>query len=388
MYGPTETTVWSAVREVEPGDAESAVVPLGPPVANTRLLVVDAQDRPVPVGVEGDLLIGGEGVVRGYFQRPELTTERFIPSPVPEWSGRFYRTGDRVRRRHDGGFDFAGRADHQVKLRGHRIELGEIEAALASRPDVAAAVVLLEGEAEGMPRLVAWLVPATGAVQAELSRNALRGWLRDRLPEIMIPSDVRVVESFPLTPNGKVDRARVPEMGRRAGSDPGSETVSPVGSGSPAAPPVAPGALSGATSPVAAPVPEAPVPSGVPRAHLQALQGQVRGLWSELLGVETVGLNDNFFEIGGHSLLAVRVHSRLSEEVGGRLSLVDLFRFPTVATLAAHLATLVAPSAPSPSGVDGEARDRVESRRDSMASLRARRAAGRPGTIPQGGEHV
>jgi natural product biosynthesis luciferase-like monooxygenase protein len=388
MYGPTETTVWSAVREVEPGDAESAVVPLGPPVANTRLLVVDARDRPVPVGVEGDLLIGGEGVVRGYFQRPELTTERFIPSPVPEWSGRFYRTGDRVRRRHDGGFDFAGRADHQVKLRGHRIELGEIEAALASRPDVAAAVVLLEGEAEGMPRLVAWLVPATGAVQAELSRNALRGWLRDRLPEIMIPSDVRVVESFPLTPNGKVDRARVPEMGRRAGSDPGSETVSPVGSGSPAAPPVAPGALSGATSPVAAPVPEAPVPSGVPRAHLQALQGQVRGLWSELLGVETVGLNDNFFEIGGHSLLAVRVHSRLSEEVGGRLSLVDLFRFPTVATLAAHLATLVAPSAPSPSGVDGEARDRVESRRDSMASLRARRAAGRPGTIPQGGEHV
>ena len=354
MYGPTETTVWSAVREVEPGDAELAVVPLGPPTANTRLLVVDRNGRPVAPGVEGDLLIGGAAVVRGYLDRPELTEERFISSPVPEFSGRFYRTGDRVRLRADGGLDFVGRADHQVKLRGHRIELGEIEAALAGHPDVASAVVLLQGEAEGMPRLVAWLVPAAGGRPSNLSRVEIRGWLRDRLPEIMVPADVVVVDGFPLTPNGKVDRARVSLAANR--------TVVPE---VPSPEPAVPGTLTH--------------PRTTPGAHLRGVQEEVRTLWCELLGVETVSPHDNFFEIGGHSLLAVRIHSRLSERVGGQLSLVDLFRYPTVATLSAHLATLVETSEARGDAGEEEARDRAASRRESMATLRARRAAGRRG---------
>jgi natural product biosynthesis luciferase-like monooxygenase protein len=348
MYGPTETTVWSAVREVEPGDAELAVVPLGPPTANTRLLVVDRAGRPVPPGVEGDLLIGGAAVGRGYLDRPELTEACFIPSPVPEFSGRFYRTGDRVRMRADGGLDFVGRADHQVKLRGHRIELGEIEAVLAGHPDVASAVVLLQGEAEGMPRLVAWVVPSAGGKPSNLSRVEIRSWLRHRLPEIMLPADVILVNEFPLTPNGKVDRTRVSRAASWAGA---AEAASPG--------PATPG--------------DSPLERPAGGVRLRTVQEDVGALWRELLGLETVSLHDNFFEVGGHSLLAVRIHSRLSEWTGGKLSLVDIFRYPTVATLSAHLLGLVDMPEAGVDTAEQKVRDRAASRRESMASLRSRR---------------
>ncbi len=290
MYGPTETTIWSAVHRVGP-KAGDTVVPLGTPIANTRIHVVDPQLRPVPIGVPGELVIGGAGLARGYFRRPDLTAERFVPDPFGETGARLYRTGDLARWRANGELEFLGRLDHQVKVRGHRIELGEIEAVLARHASVRAALVLVREDAPGDPRLTAFVVGPEDNAQDDL-----RAHLRDALPEYMVPAAFVILEALPLLPNGKVDRKALLRS-------------------------------------APAPMPRG-VPSALPRT---AAEREIAGIWREVLNLPEVGVQDNFFDLGGHSLLLVRVQRRLRETLGRDLPLVDLFRFPTVASLAGYL---------------------------------------------------
>jgi amino acid adenylation domain-containing protein len=289
LYGPTETTIWSAVHELSARD--TAGVPLGGPIANTQLYVVDGRGEPQPPGVAGELLIGGDGLARGYFARPELTAERFVPDPFAARPGaRLYRTGDLVRAREDGRLDFLGRLDQQVKVRGHRLELGEIEAALAAHAGVRQAVAAATRGPAGETRLVAYVVPDEGA---RVEAGELRRFLGERLPEACVPSFVVPLERLPLTPNGKLDRRALP------------------------APDVA---AAGAAF-------------AAPRS---ALEREIAEVWRQVLGLARVGRDDNFFDLGGHSLLLAQVHARLRER-GHTPALVDLLRHPTVAALARHL---------------------------------------------------
>jgi len=289
VYGPTETAIWSAVGRVVPGGGP---VLLGAPLANTRFSVVDRNLEPVPVGIPGELWIAGDGVARGYLGRPDLTAEKFTPDPfAAEPGARLYRTGDLVRWRPSGELEFLGRIDHQVKIRGFRIELGEIEAALLDHESVRAAVVVVR-EDGGDKRLVAYLV-AGGETP---SAAGLRQHLRDLLPDYMVPTAFVVLESLPLTPSGKVDRRALP---------------APEG-----------GRLH---------------PSPVYVAPRTALEEVLAGIWSEVLGVERVGVQDNFFALGGHSLLAAQVVSRLGEALEVEVPLRRLFEVPTVLGLAEAL---------------------------------------------------
>ena len=292
MYGPTETTIWSAVSRVVPG---TGPVPVGLPIANTTFHLLDPQGQPVPVGITGELHIGGAGLARGYLNRPELTAERFIPDPFAADPGaRLYKTGDLARRRPDGQLEFLGRLDHQVKIRGYRIELGEVEAALAAHPAVRQAVVVAREDAPGDQRLVAYLV-AAGATPPAASE--LRPFLKAALPEYMVPAAFVALDTLPLTPNGKVDRKALP------------------------APQAAPG--DGASRAVAAPG--------------DTLELQLVALWEGVLGVRPIGVDDNFFDLGGHSLLAVRLFGEIERIFGRALPLATLFRAPTVGQLAAIL---------------------------------------------------
>jgi amino acid adenylation domain-containing protein len=303
LYGPTETTIWSAAGRVEPGDSGTAGVLLGAPIDNTRIHVLDRHAQPVPVGVPGELVIGGLGLARGYFRRPGLTAERFIPDTFSDAGERLYRTGDLARYRPSGasgGIEFLGRVDHQIKVRGHRVELGEIEAGLAAHPAVRQAVVLAREDRPGAPgalgdvRLVAYLVPEGPPP----SSAELRSWLRARLPEPMVPGSFVALAAWPLTPNGKIDRRALP-------------------------PPEA--------------IAAEPRPDG--RPPRLGLEGTIATVWREVLGREQVGVEDNFFDLGGHSLLLARVHARLRAELpqAAGLTMVDLLRHPTVAALAARL---------------------------------------------------
>ncbi len=287
VYGPTETTVWSTVHRVGP---DRFPVPVGRPVANTRVYVVDRRFRPVPAGVPGELWIGGAGLGVGYLGRPELTAERFAPDPfaAPDQSigERVYRTGDLVRWHPDGELEFLGRIDHQVKLRGFRIELGEIEAALLSHPTVAQAAVLALAEGAGR-RLVAWLVGSEAP--------DLRAFLSERLPEYMIPSAFAWLQSLPLSPNGKVDRRALAALAPETRKDEGWVA---------------------------------------PRTPVEEL---LAGIWSEVLAAERVGAHDGFFELGGHSLLAARVTSRIRARFGVELPLRAIFEASTLAALAVRV---------------------------------------------------
>ncbi len=329
MYGPTETTIWSTTLAVDPDEAApDGIVPIGLPIVNTRCYVLDSALRPLPPGVVGELFIGGAGVARGYLGRPELTAERFLPDPFTQEEGsRMYRTGDRVRRRDDGILEFLGRVDQQVKLRGHRIETGEIESALESLPDVAQAAVVLREDRAGDSRLAAYLVPAKGAGgDGAAVRSRVAGALATLLPPVMVPSTFTLVEALPLTPNRKVDRAALPAP---------REEDRPV-AGAPGSGPVGGQARPGAADP-------GPGSSGRPDP---AVVRGVTEIWSELLGATGVGLDDNFFDLGGHSLLTVQVHDRIRARFGRDLRILDLFRNPTVRTLSLLL------SAPA-----GDARD-------------------------------
>ena len=290
-YGPTETVVGCAVHEATAGETPRESVPIGRPITNMRLHVLDRSFGPVPAGVIGELYIGGLGVARGYAGRPELTAERFVPDPFGgEPGARLYRTGDLARYLPDGVLEFLGRRDHQVKVRGYRIELGEIEAALAAHADVADCAVLAREDVPGDVRLVAYV--ASGGARRPAAPQ-LRRFLAERLPEHMLPSSFVPLDALPLTANGKVDRARLPAPERDAGD--------------------------------AASMDEAP---------RTTIEDKLQAIWSETLGMPRVGIRRHFFAIGGHSLLAVRVISRIAEVFGVRLPLRRLFERPTIAELA------------------------------------------------------
>jgi amino acid adenylation domain-containing protein len=295
VYGPTETTVWSGAGRVEAVSTATAAVPVGPPIANTTLHVLDAYFEPAAVGVIGDLYIGGDGLSRGYLGSPEMTADRFVPDPFAGKGApgaRLYRTGDLARRRADGLIDFLGRADHQVKIRGYRIEPDEIAAVLGGHAGVREAVVVARKAADGDARLVAYLVPGDPAPAVE----ELRGYLRDRLPSYMVPSDFVTMETFPLSPSGKVDRKALPA-------------------------PEASGSLGGRSY----------EPAETPTEELLV------EIWEELLGRTGIGIRDNFFELGGHSLLAPRVVAKVEEAYQVRLSLRDFFEGATIGAMAAKI---------------------------------------------------
>ncbi len=299
-YGPTENTTFTTCHTVRPADlsgSRAGSVPIGRPIARTRCVVVDRYGMLAAPGVAGELLVGGEGLSRGYLRRPDLTAERFVPDPFGEPGERLYRTGDRVRHLPGGELEFLGRIDQQVKLRGFRIEPGEIEAALTAYPQVPGvreAVVVVREDRPGDRRLVAYVTPDATADGEALEVESLRAWLRDRLPAYMVPADFVVLEELPLTVNGKVDRRALPPPG-----------IGGAGTGLGFVP---------------------------PRTLLE--EGLAR-IWSEVLGIEKIGVHDNFFELRGHSLLATQVIFRVQEVFGVEVPLNGLFAEPTIAALAA-----------------------------------------------------
>jgi natural product biosynthesis luciferase-like monooxygenase protein len=362
MYGPTETTIWSSTYRLPRGEPARIAPPIGRPIANTGLYILDADLQPVPTGVPGELFIGGDGVVRGYLNRPELTAERFVDDPFSTKPGaRLYRTGDLARWRRDGNVDFLGRLDHQVKIRGYRIELGEIESQLLRQPVVREAVVIAREDAPGDRRLVAYVVPrARGAVDTAALRNALK----EALPDYMVPAHVVALDAFPLTPNAKVDRKALPA--------PDAVAARPAPRPAPApAPPVAaaPAAAHGANG-SAAPRPAPAAPAG-------GLEETVVRVWLGALNVPQVGLDDNFFDLGGHSLLMVQVQQQLQGALGRELSITDLFRFPTIRSLTEHLGRAAAGAAgggaaETPDGLR-QTVERAEARREMMLRRRGLR---------------
>jgi amino acid adenylation domain-containing protein len=293
-YGPTEATVGCCVYEVPPGPIPSSAVPIGRPIANTRLYVLDRNLEPVPIGVPGELHIAGDGLALGYHRRPELTAERFILDPFnPEPGARMYKTGDLVRYRADGNLEFLGRLDHQVKIRGFRIELNEIEAALVGHADIREAVVTASEGVPGDRRLMAYIVPVPGTV---LTEQELRGFLKQKLPDYMLPARYVFLSSLPLTSNGKVDRAALPHPGLR------NELRSE--------------------------------PLDDPR---DALECQLVKIWEEVLRTKPIGIHEDFFELGGNSLLAIRMLARASKELNRSISLGTLMLAPTIDGLAANV---------------------------------------------------
>ncbi|HET8770962.1 MAG TPA: amino acid adenylation domain-containing protein [Gemmatimonadaceae bacterium] len=286
LYGPTETTVWSMRERVRPGSP----ITIGRPLENTTCHVLSPSRQLLPAGIPGELYIGGAGVTAGYLHRPDLTIDRFIANPFGTKEGRLYRTGDKVVRLGDGRLLYLGRLDNQVKVNGHRVELGEIESVLEELPSVRQAAAMVSAGEDGDARLVAYVVAADGE---PVFGSEIRRALRDRLPDYMVPSMVLPLDALPLTPNGKVDRKALPDplAGRR--------DVEFVG----------------------------------PRTEAERT---VASVWSELLGVERVGVMDNFFEIGGHSLLAIRATARLGDRVGVRPDPRAMF-FQTLEQVAASL---------------------------------------------------
>jgi hypothetical protein len=292
-YGPTEATVVSTRCELSgpaAATASSGEAPIGRAIPGVQVCVLDRHLHPVPVGVVGELYLGGAGLARGYLGRPGLTAERFLPHPFEAEPGaRLYRTGDRARWLPDGNLEFLGRTDHQVKIRGFRIEPGEVEAVLLRHPGVREAVVVAREDVPGEKRLAAYVVPRGPQAQAA---GELRGFLRSRLPAYLVPSAFVTLGSLPLTPGGKVDRRALPAP------EGGGECVPPR----------------------------------------TAAERELARVWSEVLGVERVGVYDDFFELGGHSLLAARVAARVRQGLGVDLPLPVLFEAPTVAALAEEIA--------------------------------------------------
>ena len=294
MYGPTETTIWSAVHKLDRVDGST--IPVGSPIANTRMYVLDAHLQPVPVGVVGELYIGGDGVARGYAGLPERTAERFIPDPFVGRSGaRLYRTGDLVRQLRDGTFKFEGREDRQAKIRGYRIEPAEIESLLTLHPDVAQAAVAVRSDGTGEKRLVGYVVPR-GAASVEENKfsAALRSFLRQKLPEYMVPAAFVLLDHLPLIANGKLDWKALP------------------------------------------------APEDKPSPHVliaprDAVESRLAKLWEKTLGMKPVGVTDNFFDLGGHSVLGASLFAAIEKEFGKALPMSALFEAPTIEKLGSIL---------------------------------------------------
>ncbi|HEV2799874.1 MAG TPA: amino acid adenylation domain-containing protein, partial [Pyrinomonadaceae bacterium] len=307
-YGPTENTTFTCCYSMRGARGAGASVPLGLPISNTRVYVLDESMRPSALGVYGELYVGGDGLARGYVNEPRLTAERFVPNPFAEEPGeRLYRTGDIVRRLSDGNIEFLGRRDGQVKLRGFRVEAGEIESVLCEHERVGECVVVVREFGQSGKRLVAYVTPRTTGetgdgelMSEELTNGELRRYLKARLPEYMIPSVFVSLARLPLTPNGKIDRAALPEPVRAV---------------------------------------EAESHYREPR---NATEEILAGIWAELLGLERVGLRDDFFELGGHSLLATQVASRARAAFRIELPLRALFENSVLEDLAAYIANLIA----------------------------------------------
>jgi amino acid adenylation domain-containing protein/non-ribosomal peptide synthase protein (TIGR01720 family) len=308
LYGPTETTIWSAIYPVQTTPT-TPTTPIGRPIANTQLYIVNSILQPVPIGVPGHLLIGGTGLARGYLSNPLLTAEKFLPRPPIHppthpsiHPSTLYCTNDRARYLPDGTIEFLGRRDSQIKLRGFRIEPGEIEATLMQHPQVQTAVVIVDPET--LDRLIAYIVP--DLAQATPTPADLRQFLLPLLPSHLLPAAYVLLEQLPLTPNGKLDRRALPSPDASQHS-----------------------AIAGRNS--------------LPQTQIEQAIAQI---WRQLLRLETVGLHDNFFDLGGHSLLLIQLHSQLRDQFATDLSLVDLFRYPTIAAIAGYLSA--SPVAPAP----------------------------------------
>jgi acyl carrier protein len=297
-YGPTESTVCATVAECTD---ESKKTVIGRPIANIQIYILDTHLQPVPIGVLGELYIGGDGLARGYLNRPELSEEKFILNPFNNSKSKIqnpklYKTGDLARYLPDGNIEFLGRIDNQVKIRGFRIELGEIEAAIAQHPSVQQTVVTASEDNPGDKRLVAYIVPHP---EQALTTDELRRFLKQKLPDYMVPSAFVFLDALPLTPNGKIDRRALPLPNS---SRPDLEETF-----------VAPCTLT---------------------------EQQIADIWIQLLKLEQIGIHDNFFALGGHSLLATQVISRLRQGFGIELPLQTLFEAPTVGELSSRIETI------------------------------------------------
>ena len=293
LYGPAENTVIATYWPVSPGKKQE-LLPIGRPVANVWLYILDKRMNPVPIGIPGELYIGGQGLARGYFNRPRLTAEKFVPDPFSDKHGsRLYKTGDLVRYLPDGNIDFIGRIDHQVKLRGYRIELEEIEKVLHSHAGVREAAVILKEIVSGNKAIFAYVSLNPGCTS---SPENLRMFLKKKLPAFMLPSSIMVLEDLPKSFSGKIDRKALPDP-KQVGSQRGSDYYPP----------------------------ETPI------------ELMISNIWKEFLLVEKISVKENFFDSGGHSLMMAQVHYRLREKLGVEISLIDLFQFPTIRSLARHL---------------------------------------------------
>ncbi len=312
-YGPTETTVWASTALCDAGEENPSI---GYPIANGSVYILDAELRLVPVGVTSELHIGGYGVGRGYLNRPQLTAEKFIPHPYSSVPGaRLYKTGDLARYRADGQIEYIGRTDNQVKVRGFRIELGEIETVLNRHETVQAALVITREDVAGERRIVAYVVPRSGAT---VTLVELREYLQQRMPKHMLPSHFILLDEIPLTGSGKADLRRLPspEQVRRSTNGNHAEPFS-------------------------------------------ELERAIAGSWREVLQIDEVGLDDNFFELGGHSLLMIQIQNKLQKVLAREISMVELFQYPTISALAQHLETPKAEESISPSIADKAQQQRL-----------------------------
>ncbi|MBW4569856.1 MAG: amino acid adenylation domain-containing protein [Tolypothrix carrinoi HA7290-LM1] len=326
VYGPTESTTFSAYYRVENVPESATSIPIGCPIANTQIYLLDANLQPVPIGVVGELYIGGDGLAREYLNRPELTAERFIPNPFISCRDAIYRvstiykTGDLARYLPDGNIEFLGRIDNQVKIRGFRIELGEIEAVLSQHPAVRETVVIADEEIAGDKQLVAYIVSNQEQIPTQSAQKLallLRQFLKEKLPEYMVPKAYVLLESLPLTPNGKVDR--------RALKAPDITFDKPD--------------------------------YVAPRTQVEDLLVEI---WAKILGKEQVGIHDNFFELGGHSLLATQLVSRIRDTFKIDLPVRNLFEAPTVEQLAKYIETTSWAASLDKAGTISQEREEVE----------------------------
>ncbi|WP_392535134.1 non-ribosomal peptide synthase/polyketide synthase [Nostoc sp. C117] len=292
-YGPTENTVVTTSGLVVAKEQDQISPSIGRAIANTQIYILDSNLQPVPIGIPGELHIAGVGLAKGYLNRPDLTTEKFIPNPFDEGVSKLYKTGDLARYLPDGNIEYLGRIDNQVKIRGFRIELAEIEALLGQHDDVQICCVIAHEETSGNKRLVAYVVPH---LQMTPTTDELRQFLADKVPGYMVPSVFVILESLPLTPNGKVDRRALPAP------DLQQELSNYV----------------------------------MPNTEVERI---IAGIWQKTLEVEKVGIYNNFFELGGHSLLLVRINQQLQEKFGLEVSIVDMFNYPTIHRLSQHLST-------------------------------------------------
>lgn len=325
MYGPTETTIWSSVCRIEAGQER---ITIGKPIDNTQMYILDPELKPVVIGAAGELFIGGDGLARAYLNRPGLTQEKFLPNSfLKETSARIYRTGDVARFLPDGQIEVLGRTDHQIKIRGFRIELGEIEAVLSKYAGINQVVVAVKEFSSNDKRLVAYYtVPNTGVIT--IADGELRNQLKAELPEYMLPAAFVKMEVLPLTPNGKINRLLLPMPQTAKAEKAGADSVSQ-----------------------------------------NETEKTICGIWQEVLKVERVGVNDNFFDLGGHSLLMTQVHTRLKEIFNAEITMLDMFKYPTVSALARFINSGNEAEADLESGVQRARTRRQSLNRDSNTDI-------------------